>query len=169
MSLQAARVELKTFLEAQKANFLARPTYEPIELLICQKVDEVVTEVWRSVIPEHADSFALMAVGGYGRGTLHPESDLDILLYFRDAVDEDIVKRVLNPLWDLPFRVGHQIRQASDFRDFDEGQIESYAAFLDDRYLAGSAAVAEEFHKQVFPAFIRRRPDQVLEGLIETK
>src|SRR5262245_26096067 len=137
MNLQLARSELKTFLAAYKTDFLAHPGFEPIERRICQKVDEVVTELWKTVIPEGAKDFALLAIGGYGRGALHPESDLDLLLFFKGAVNEEIVKAVLNPLWDLPFRVGHQIRQASDFNQFDSTQIESYAAFLDDRYLAG--------------------------------
>ena len=99
--------------------------------------------------------FALLAVGGYGRGTLHPESDLDLLLFFKDVVNETVVKKVLDPLWDLPFRVGHQIRQASDFKKFDPTHMESYAAFLDGRYLTGNAATATEFQKVILPGFHR--------------
>src|SRR5689334_7280616 len=101
MNLQLARTELKAFLAAHKAEFLAHPGFTPIERQICQKVDEVVTELWKTVIPEKITDFALLAIGGYGRGGLHPESDLDLLLYFKGSVNEEIVKAVLNPLWDL--------------------------------------------------------------------
>ncbi len=169
METQQARAELKTYLNECKSDFLAKPGFAPIEHRICQKVDEVVTALWRTVLPEQTSGFALMAIGGYGRGALHPESDLDLLLFFKDAVKEEIVKAVLNPLWDLPFRVGHQIRQASDFKKYDATQIESYAAFLDDRFLAGSPAVAAEFQKEVFAGFVHRHRVQMLNGLVEAK
>ena len=169
MNVQEARAELKTFLETQKTDFLAKPGFASLERRICQKVDEVVTQLWKTVIPENVQGFALLAIGGYGRGTLHPESDLHLLLYFKGAVDETIVKAVLNPLWDLPFRVGHQIRSASDFKTYDAAQIESYAAFLDDRYLAGSAATAAEFQSEVLPGFVRRHKDKFLKGMVGAK
>ena len=100
-----------------------------------------------------AKGFALLAIGGYGRRTLHPESDLDLLLFFKDKVDEGVVKAVLDPLWDLPFRVGHQIRLASDFKAFDSTHIESYAAFLDNRYLGGTRRLLPSSKEKFFQDF----------------
>jgi [protein-PII] uridylyltransferase len=140
----------------------------PIEERICQKVDEVVVSICRSVIGNDK-GFALLAIGGYGRGTLHPESDLDLLLYFTGDVNEQLVKAILNPLWDLPFRVGHQVRQASDFRAFDLEQVESYAAFQDDRFLAGSKETASSFTGDVFAGFLRKNRAAFLNGLVEAK
>ena len=137
MDLVAARTELKSFLENEKALFLEKPGFAPLEETICRKVDDIVLQVWSQSDRVKAKGFALLAIGGYGRRTLHPESDLDLLLFFKDKVDEGVVKAILDPLWDLPFRVGHQIRVASDFKAFDTTHVESYAAFLDNRYLAG--------------------------------
>src|ERR1051325_8227043 len=112
MDLQAAPRGLKSFLEKQKSDFLDNPSFRALEKTICDKVDEVVLEIWRGVPRLTSRGFALFAIGGYGRGGLHPESDLDLLLFFQDRVVEEVVKAALNPLWDLPFRVGHQIREA---------------------------------------------------------
>ena len=169
MDVQTARTELKSFIEAEKAAFLAKPGFGPLEETICRKVDDVVLQLWNRNGGLDVPGFALLAVGGYGRGTLHPESDLDLLLFFKDEVNETVVKNVLDPLWDLPFRVGHQIRQASDFKKFDSTHIESYAAFLDGRHLAGNAATAAEFQKIILPGFIGRNRDAFLRGLIEAK
>jgi [protein-PII] uridylyltransferase len=169
MDLQTARTELKTFLDREKAGFLDKPGFGPLEETICQKVDEIVLQLWAATGKLGAKGFALMAIGGYGRRTLHPESDLDLLLFFKDNVDEGIVKSVLDPLWDLPFRVGHQIRQASDFKAFDTTHIESYAAFLDNRYLAGNEATCAEFQREVLPGFLRRHRDAFLRGLLTAK
>src|SRR5688572_17386219 len=169
MDLQTARTELKTFLDKEKSDFLNQPGFAPLEESICRKVDEVVLQVWNRSGGLNSKNFALLAIGGYGRRTLHPESDLDLLLFFKDKVDEAVVKAVLDPLWDLPFRVGHQIRLASDFKKFDPTHIESYAAFLDNRYLAGSEAVAAETQNELLPVFIRRNRDAFLRGLLEAK
>src|SRR6185436_19849697 len=154
MDLQTARTELKTFMDREKSGFLSKPGFAPLEETICQKVDEIVLQIWAGTDKLGAKGFALMAIGGYGRRTLHPESDLDLLLFFKDKVDESTVKAVLDPLWDLPFRVGHQIRLASDFKAFDATHIESYAAFLDNRYLGGNEVTCAEFQREVLPGFL---------------
>jgi [protein-PII] uridylyltransferase len=168
MDAMAARAALKSFLDVEKTGFLNNPGFMPVEEQISRKVDEVVVEICRKAIPNDK-GFALMAIGGYGRGTLHPESDLDLLLYFKGDVDEGLVKAVLDPIWDLGFRVGHQVRQASDFRAYDSGQVESYAAFLDDRFLAGSSEVAAGFTHDAFGGFIRRHRAVFLKGLVEAR
>ena len=132
-------------------------------------MDDIVLQIWSRSDRVEAKGFALLAIGGYGRRTLHPESDLDLLLFFKDKVDEGVVKAVLDPLWDLPFRVGHQIRLASDFKAFDSTQIESYAAFLDNRYLQGSEITSAEFQREVLPGFLRRHRDVFLRGMLEAK
>jgi [protein-PII] uridylyltransferase len=169
MDLQTARTELKTFMEKEKAAFLDRPGFAPLEETICRKVDDIVLQIWSRNANLGAKGFALMAIGGYGRGTLHPESDLDLLLFFKDNVDEGIVKAILDPLWDLPFRVGHQIRVASDFKAFDATHIESYAAFQDNRFLTGNESTCAEFQKEVLPGFLRRHRDAFLRGLLTAK
>jgi [protein-PII] uridylyltransferase len=168
MDVQSARSALKTYLESERAAFLENPGFMPIEERICGRVDEVVLGICQPAISD-AKGFALLAIGGYGRGTLHPESDLDLLLYFSGEVEEKVVKSILNPLWDLPFRIGHQVRQAADFRKFDPEQVESYAAFLDDRFLAGSRATADAFKNDIFAGFIRKNRDVFLRGLVDAK
>jgi [protein-PII] uridylyltransferase len=169
MDLMTARAELKSFLDQQRAEFVDKPGFAPVEEAICHKVDDIVLQIWGKNDRAKAKGFALLAIGGYGRRTLHPESDLDLLLFFRDKLDEDIAKAILDPLWDLPFRVGHQIRVASDFKSFDPTHVESYAAFLDNRYLAGNETTSSEFQKEVLPGFLRRHRDAFLRGLLEAK
>jgi [protein-PII] uridylyltransferase len=169
MDLLTARTELKAFLDNERAAFLQKPGFAPLEETICRKVDDIVLQVWSMSDRLATKGFALLAIGGYGRQTLHPESDLDLLLFFRDKVDEGIVKATLDPLWDLPFRVGHQIRVASDFRVFDPSHVESYAAFLDNRYLTGNEATCAEFQREVLPGFLRRHRDVFLRALLEAK
>src|SRR5436190_2810423 len=127
------RADLKRFLDELKIRFLENPATVPVESIISDKIDHVLQEFWSEREPSR--SFGLFAIGGYGRGAVHPQSDIDLLFFFKDGIDEEAIKRILHPLWDLQFKVGHQIRHADDFKEFDETHMESYTAFLDCRFL----------------------------------
>ena len=58
-----------------------------------------------------------MATGGYGRGTLAPGSDVDLLFllpYKQTAWSESVVEAMLYVLWDLKLKVGHATRSVDD-------------------------------------------------------
>ncbi len=70
--------------EELKARFLAE---EPIEDLVHARaavIDVVLREAWRTQQLANVESWTLVAVGGYGRGELHPCSDIDIMLWCRN-------------------------------------------------------------------------------------
>src|SRR5688572_2707720 len=125
----SSRPELKAFWDGLRAEFLApRRGTEPlpgrfealgsrsVELRISCKVDDFIREIWKGY---DSAGFALFAIGGYGREAMHPHSDIDLLFYFQEEIDEIAAKTVLHPLWDLGLKVGHQVRSAGDFDDFD--------------------------------------------------
>src|SRR5215475_4504882 len=161
------RAELKSYLDGLKTAFLEQPGTPGIEKTISAKIDEIILGFWQDREPPK--SFALLAIGGYGRGTLHPESDIDLLFFFKDAIDEEAIKSVLHPLWGLQFKIGHQIRNADDFKQFDETHMESYTAFLDCRFLVGNPEVAREFESEILQDMIRRHRPKFLKGLVGMK
>ena len=58
-----------------------------------------------------------MATGGYGRGTLAPGSDVDLLFllpYKQTAWSESVVEAMLYVLWDLKLKVGHATRSVDE-------------------------------------------------------
>ncbi len=64
-----------------------------------------------------ADDLALVAVGGYGRGELHPSSDIDIMVLLpkSDSADwQPDIERFLTFLWDIGLEVGHSVRSIDD-------------------------------------------------------
>ena len=86
------RADLKSFLDDLKIRFLKDPANTPVESAISEKIDNVILEFWGD--REAPGSFALFAIGGYGRGAVHPQSDIDLLFFFTDGIDEEAIKRV---------------------------------------------------------------------------
>src|SRR4051812_7026340 len=167
MGWMVTRAELKAYLDDLKSSFLANPSTGGIEKTICGKIDDIILGLWHDREP--LKSFALFAIGGYGRGTIHPESDIDLLFFFKDNIDEEAIKIVLHPLWGLQFKVGHQIRTAEDFRRYDETHMESYTAFLDCRFLFGDTATAEAFENEIFQGMVEANRSRFLQALVNMK
>ena len=113
----AYRELLRHAHEELKARFLAE---EPVEGLVHARaalVDIVLREVWRAQSVAATADWALVAVGGYGRGELHPCSDIDILLLVPGAPDiaaRGMVERLVTFLWDIGLEVGHSARTVEE-------------------------------------------------------
>lgn len=104
-------------------------------------------------------SFALVAVGGYGRRELCPASDIDVLVIFGGEVPPDapeLARFLFFPLWDLGVDLGHGVRTIGQCLDLARTDPQVLASFLDLRFLAGDPAVcdglAASLAGDVFPA-----------------
>jgi len=75
-----------------KAAFLEKP--DPARALDRQRVlvDEVLKTIWSET--GQSDELSLIAVGGYGRGTLYPYSDVDVLVLLPDQASDAARARV---------------------------------------------------------------------------
>jgi [protein-PII] uridylyltransferase len=115
-----------------------------------QLVDEALVGLFRSSnVP---GGIALVAVGGYGRGELAPASDIDLLLLHesRDprAVRE-VAERLLYPLWDAGFDVGHGVRTIKESLTLAADRFDAATAMVDARLLDGDADLFESLRARV--------------------
>jgi len=114
---EAYRELLRQAHEELKARFLAE---EPVETLVHARaalVDTVLKQVWREQLAGAGAQWALVAVGGYGRGELHPCSDIDILLLVVEPPQEAErahIERLIAFLWDIGLEVGHSVRTVAE-------------------------------------------------------
>ena len=81
---------------------------------------------------------ALIAAGGYGRGELAPQSDLDVVLVHDDGVELGAVaEQVWYPLWDSGSRLDHSVRSLSQMTTAAGDDLKVALGLLDIRHLAG--------------------------------
>lgn len=151
---EAYRELLRQAHEELKARFLAE---EPVEGLVHARaavVDTVLREAWRlHSIPETA-SWALVAVGGYGRGELHPCSDIDILLLVGQPPGPTAragVGKLLAFLWDIGLEVGHSVRTVAQCAEESAADVSVMTTLLEARLLGGNAGLLEQMRTALGP------------------
>ena len=105
---------------------------------------------------------ALVATGGYGRGTLNPRSDIDILFLLPRASTKlpeplrELVQDVLYLLWDVGFKVGHACRSVQECIDQARADQENKTSLMDARLIAGDAALFAKFNASFEKECIRK-------------
>jgi len=107
--------------------------------------DFLITELW-SQEGEAFRELALIAVGGYGRGELHPASDIDISILLPSSVDNELEARLsawITRLWDLGLDIGHSVRTVSECEVEAAADITVITNLMEARLLAGNATLFE--------------------------
>ena len=103
-------------------------------------------------------NYAIIALGGYGRGQLNPKSDIDLLFLFDQVQKGDpLTRSVLHTLWDLRFEVGYSTRSISDCVQAGQEDVESLTAMLESRLLAGDSTLYDLFRTTMTAQFMGRK------------
>jgi [protein-PII] uridylyltransferase len=88
---------------------------------------------------------ALVAVGGYGRRELCPESDIDVmLLHDRKANPAEVARiadRIWYPIWDQGFHLGHSVCTVRQALTLAGDAMETATALLSSRHVAGDPSL----------------------------
>ena len=109
--------------------------------------DAVVWRLYPNDNPSTGEQLAVVATGGYGRGTMAPGSDIDLLFllpYKQTAWSESVVEGMLYVLWDLKLKVGHATRSVEECLREARADMTIRTALLEARYLFGTRILYEE-------------------------
>lgn len=101
--------------------------------------DAVLREAWRAHFGDR-DDLSLVAVGGYGRGELHPASDLDVLILVEPETETALrepLERFVTFLFDLGQQVGQSVRSVEDCVDAARRDVTVMTSLMEARLLAG--------------------------------
>ncbi len=130
--------------------------------------DHAIERVFKVDNPSSSERMTVAAVGGYGRGTLGPGSDLDLLFllpYKQTPWGESVVEYVLYMLWDLGLKVGHATRRIDECVRLARSDMTIRTAVLEARWIWGDQGLFDEltrrFHGEVVkgtgPEFIQAK------------
>ena len=133
---------------------------EPVETLVharARLIDVVLREIWPRKLDGHVADWSLVAVGGYGRGELHPYSDVDLLILVPTLLDDagrSAVERFVTFLWDIGLEVGHSVRTIAECREEATANVEVMTTLVEARLLAGDAALFDAMRAALAPSEI---------------
>jgi len=120
--------------------------------------DFTTVHVFRARNPTEGERLCLLAVGGYGRGTLAPYSDLDLLFlrpYKQTPHAESVIEFMLYALWDLGFKVGHASRTVEECIKLSKADFTIRTSILEARRLTGDEALAKDLDKRFHDEVIK--------------
>jgi [protein-PII] uridylyltransferase len=165
----------KNAIEAANANLNDRfREGEQTRTLIFERasfMDLILRHAWQQF--EWSPHICLLAVGGYGRGELHPQSDIDLMLLIRRGSPKRYQKSIegfLTFLWDIQLKIGHSVRSLS--QSVDEARIDITVAtnLMETRTIAGDDKLRLSMLKKTGPrkiwssnAFFRAKWDEQIE------
>lgn len=114
------------------------------------------------------EGWALIAVGGFGRGELSFASDLDLLFLYKKRIPPflaDLVRDFVYGLWDDGFEVGHATASISAVRDMIQNDFSILTNYLEAGFVAGDRELFEDWRKSFLKLFGNLRRRRFLENL----
>jgi [protein-PII] uridylyltransferase len=140
--------------ELLKDRFIADEAIEDLVRDRARLVDITLRAAWVCHAGKFADDLALIAVGGYGRGELHPSSDIDIMVLLpkSDSADwQPDIERFLTFLWDIGLEVGHSVRSIDDCQRESLADISVATTLFEARLLAGPESLFAGMRRALAP------------------
>ncbi len=127
-------------------------TVRELVMARARHVDKLLVALWQHLaIPS---DYALVAVGGYGRGELHPYSDIDLLILTSgqsEQQDQSLLSPFITLLWDIGLIVGHATRTAKQCIQLAKQDITVVTNLMESRLLCGSSEHFEQIKKKTAP------------------
>ncbi|MDH4610937.1 [protein-PII] uridylyltransferase [Pseudomonas sp. BN102] len=134
-------------------------------------VDQILRAAWERFGWSEDAEIALLAVGGYGRGELHPYSDIDLLILL-DSADHEVfrepIEGFLTLLWDIGLEVGQSVRSVAECAEEARADLTVVTNLMESRTIAGPEHLRQRMlavtsPEQMWPSkhfFLAKRQEQ---------
>lgn len=125
---------------------------EDIRYLISERsafIDLILHYAWYQ--KSWGPDVALVAVGGYGRGELHPHSDIDILILLDNKVGKKYnsdIQDFVTFLWDIGLEIGSSVRSIKECEKIAKSDISVATNLIESRTIAGSNKLLDQLMLQ---------------------
>ncbi len=122
-------------------------------------VEQLILLAWQACVigrleKEHHQP-CLVAVGGFGRGELHPHSDVDLLILVDSDVDEaptnEAIASFVQLLWDAGFYLGHSVRTVAACVEEAEEDVATATSLMESRLLSGAPGIFARMQAAIAP------------------
>ncbi|EKE84853.1 [protein-PII] uridylyltransferase [Idiomarina xiamenensis] len=149
-AVNAYREQIQAYNDWAEAQFVT----DDIDHLVHHRAaffDQLLCHLWQQFKLDQAP-LALLAVGGFGRQTLHPGSDIDLLVTYQQRptpVLEQQISRFITLLWDLRIDIGHAVRSIDDCMLQAAADITIATNLIENRLICGEQQLAETLQQRI--------------------
>ncbi|MDQ1404316.1 MAG: [protein-PII] uridylyltransferase, partial [Actinomycetota bacterium] len=120
-------------------------------------VDAWLSDLLTGIAGRDAEHFALVAVGGYGRAELCPQSDIDLMLLHDKRSDVgEVANRIWYPIWDEGLHLGHSVCTVKEALELAEDDLDTATAILSARHIAGQPDLTAQLAERATQQWERR-------------
>jgi [protein-PII] uridylyltransferase len=166
---------LRTFLDTRRGEIATAHRNGAEGFATCRALTAMTDEAIRSAcdcLPAGTmDTIAVLALGGYGRGELCPNSDIDVMVLC-DSGDllqaaGDAAKAVLHFLWDAGVDIGHSVRTVDEALALHGKTFDSWASMIESRFICGKASLAGELYERMKVQIAQAPPGWFVGGVLQ--
>ncbi|RLA04390.1 MAG: [protein-PII] uridylyltransferase [Gammaproteobacteria bacterium] len=115
-------------------------------------IDKLLIHLWQHFLgqSDHYQQLSLIAVGGFGRGELHPHSDIDLLILYPNKACgfEEKLQMFIACLWDSGLEIGHSVRSLKDSKQMAKKDITIATNLIESRVIAGDVSLFFKMKEQ---------------------
>ena len=111
-------------------------------------IEQLVLTAWCGTLGEDS-GLELIAVGGFGRGELHPHSDADLLILCPDDSErpDTALENFVRALWDADLHPGHGVRTVAESVEQAEADVTVATNLMESRLIDGDGALFERMRE----------------------
>lgn len=152
LDFKAEKSQLNEIREGLKRSFDSGEAAEHLVRQYSLQIDQLLIHYWQHFMGQF--SLTLAAVGGYGRGELHPFSDIDLLILHEvplSSAEQEALQQFITFLWDIGLEVGQSLRNIEDCITQAELDITVATNLMESRLLFGSEKLHEEMRLATGP------------------
>jgi len=151
-SYKTIRAALAAAGDDLKARFEAGESVVELVHARAAVIDEQLRNLWSHDV--EASGAALIAVGGYGRGELHPYSDVDVMVLLPDDLPpgaEEALSAFVTSLWDVGLEIGHSVRTIAQCFEEASTDLTVATTLMEARLLAGPESLFDAMQAIIAP------------------
>lgn len=148
----------------QKSHTYFRDSLDATKLVTQRSllIDQILSCLWQHCgfnnSNNHLGNIALLAVGGYGRGELHPHSDIDLLFILESETAFEHHKTAMQDfitlLWDIKLDIGHSVRTLDECVAEASKDLTIITNMMEARTIAGDTTLLTQLEERTNPQLI---------------
>jgi [protein-PII] uridylyltransferase len=154
--------QLKNYLaisdEYLKSEFISGANVRNLVQYKSRHIDNLLLALWSHFSLDFKDNdqiLSLIAVGGYGRGELHPHSDIDLLILSSNELSETHKKSLeqfISILWDFNLKVGQSVRTLNQCVEMAKNDVTITTNIMESRLLTGNKTLFIKVNQLTSPS-----------------